>query len=372
MKKILAVALCLSTLTITSAQELKLPAWLNDIKLSGYGIIQFQYSSQENIKANSFNLRMVRVSIDGHLLNHFYWKAQIQFNGNTTNLGSSPRLVDLFAEWQEYNYLRLKVGQFKRPFTFENPMHPIDQGFMSYGQVITRLAGFNDRNGAHPSNGRDIGLQLQGDLIKTQQGRNLLHYQVGVFNGQGINTKDIDQQKDLIGGIWLMPIQGMRIGTFGWTGSYSRKGTWTDAGGNNLSGVRTLQQRRYAFSAEYKSNSYMLRTEYIHSTGDAFKTVYQTADTKDCTLSTDRDEADGIYALAIAPIVKNKLHAKLRYDLYRPTADWSKAKTQYEIGINYEFSHNLKLSGEYAFINDRSLATKHNYNIIDVQFAFRF
>ena len=34
----------------------------------------------------------------------FYWKTQIQFNGNTSTLGSSPRMVDLFAEWQKYEY----------------------------------------------------------------------------------------------------------------------------------------------------------------------------------------------------------------------------------------------------------------------------
>lgn len=44
-----------------------------------------------------------------------------------------------------------------------------------------------------------------------------------MFNGQGINTKDVDNQKDIIGGLWVMPISGMRLGAFGWTGSYARK-----------------------------------------------------------------------------------------------------------------------------------------------------
>ena len=94
---------------------------------------------------------------------------------------------------------------------------------MGVGQSISKLAGFADRAGAHPSNGRDIGLQVQGDLIKNAAGRNLLHYQVGVFDGQGINVKDVDQQKNIIGGIWVMPVEGLRLGCFGWTGSYARK-----------------------------------------------------------------------------------------------------------------------------------------------------
>ena len=207
---------------------------------------------------------MARVSLEGRILDDFYWKSQIQFNGNTSTLGTSPRVVDLFAEWQKYEFAKIKVGQFKRPFTFENPMNPIDQGFMSYSQNVSALAGFNDRAGGHASNGRDIGVQLQGDFLKNSNGRNLIHYQIGVYNGQGINTSDVDEQKDLIGGIWVMPVKGMRIGAFGWTGSYARKGTWTentDGVETTHSGIRKLQQRRYAFSAEYLVNDWTFRSD---------------------------------------------------------------------------------------------------------------
>src|SRR3712207_6960470 len=88
------------------------------------------YSSQENAKSNTFNLRMLRLSLEGRIKEDFYWKAQVQLNGNTSTLGSSPRVVDLFAEWQRYTAIRVKIGQFKRPFSFENPLHPITQGFM--------------------------------------------------------------------------------------------------------------------------------------------------------------------------------------------------------------------------------------------------
>lgn len=374
MKKGLIIALA-SLLSMTaSAQEKKTP-WINNVKLSGYGIVQYQYSGKEGAKANSFSLRLARVSLDGRILNDFYWKAQIQFNGNTSTLGSSPRVVDLFAEWQKYDYFKVKLGQFKRPFTFENPMHPVDQGFMGYSQAVNNLAGFSDRNGAHASNGRDIGLQLQGDFLKNANGRNLLHYQIGVFNGQGINVSDVDQQKDIIGGIWVMPIKGMRIGAFGWTGSYARKGSWTEADGTEKSGTRSLQQRRYAISAEYAANDWTFRSEYVHSTGLAFKTRYQDPDdASDCTLSSNGDKAQGVYALVLAPIIKKKLHAKARYDMYQPSGDASKQKTQYEIGLNYQFTKNLQISSEYALVNDRSISNpdNHNYSMVDIQLSFRF
>lgn len=381
MKKLL-VSLFVACLALTAnAQEkektIKIPDWIHDVKLTGYGMLQYQANGQEGAKSNSFSLRMLRLSLDGRIANDFYWKAQIQFNGNTSTLGSSPRVVDLFAEWQKYPFFMVKAGQFKRPFTFENPMHPIDQGFMSYSQNVSALAGFSDRAGMHASNGRDIGVQIQGDVLKNAKGRALLHYQVGVFNGQGINISDVDQRKDLIGGFWVMPVKGMRIGAFGWTGSYARKGTWTetDANGQQVerTGTRSLSQRRYALSAEYKVNDWTFRSEYIHSTGQAFKTRMQKAEhSGDCTLNPAiGDKADGVYALTIAPIIKKKLYAKARYDMYRSNAEWSKAKTMYEVGVNYLIHKNIQINAEVVRVNDRSLAD-HNYNMADIELDFRF
>ncbi len=386
MKKGIIIALTAMSMTMgVSAQEKKsiqLPTWLSNVKLSGYALTQYQYSGQKGAESNTFNIRMGRLALEGRIAGDFYWKTQLQFNGNTSTLGNSPRMVDLFAEWQKYEFFKVKIGQFKNPFTFENPMNPIDQGFMGYAQNVNKLAGFSDRSGGHASNGRDIGLQFQGDFLKNENGRNLLHYQVGVFNGQGINTKDVDNQKNVIGGIWVMPVKGMRIGAFGWTGSYARKGTWTDehdatytADIQEHSGVRKLSQNRYAFSFEYKANDWTVRSEYIHSTGMAFsKTLNNTNDANatDCNLNNKiGNKAQGVYGLVIAPLVSKKLYAKARYDMYENDGTMGSMKTQYEVGLNYNISKNFTILSEYAFVNDRNLS-KHNYSMADVEVCFRF
>lgn len=385
MKKIASLALAALALTSASAQENtpKLSV-LSDIKFSGYVMSQYQYTGQDSKESNSFNIRMVRMALEGRLMKDFYWKVQLQVNGNTSDLGSSPRMVDAFAEWQKYEAFKIKVGQFKRPFTFENPMHPITQGFMGYSQNVSKLAGFSDRTGEHASNGRDIGVQIQGDLIKNAAGRNLLHYQVGVFNGQGTNHKDVDQRKDVIGGIWVSPVKGLRIGAFGWTGSSARKGTWdvTDANHNVVKnedgsvktqkGVRSLSKNRYAFSAEYAANDWTVRSEYIHSQGYGFTKSLTSGKETDCNVNyAAGDQADGFYALMIAPVISKKLYAKARYDLYRPRAEWGTSRTQYEIGANYWIGKYIMIGAEYARINDRSLA-KPDYNMIDVEFDVKF
>ena len=343
MKKVLLAALMMGATLGAQAQS----EWFQNVKFSGYGMVQYQASDQDAKESNGFNLRLVRMALEGRAHEDFYWKVQMQINGNTYDPDKSStdiRLVDLFGEWQKYEFFKVKAGQFKRPFTFENPMHPITQGFMSYSQNVSKLAGFSDRCGGNASNGRDIGVQIQGDFLKNAEGRNLLHYQVGAFNGEGINQKDKDNRKDIIGGMWVMPIKGMRIGAFGWTGSRAGVG----------------EKNRYALSGEYAQNDWTFRTEYIHSQG------WNAAHTS--------DKADGIYALCIAPIQKNKMHVKARYDLYREGKEWGSSKTMYEIGADYMFTKNLQINLEYARVNDRTIANadKHNYNMVDVELDFRF
>lgn len=405
MKKTIIMALMAAVSVSASAQQkqtIEIPSWLSNVKLSGYGMTQYQYNGQKDAESNSFNIRMARISLEGRIAGDFYWKTQIQFNGNTSTLGSSPRMVDLFAEWQKYEYFKVKIGQFKNPFTFENPMHPIDQGFMGYSQNVSKLAGFSDRAGEHASNGRDIGLQFQGDFLKNANGRNLLHYQIGVFNGQGTNTKDVDQQKNVIGGVWVMPVSGMRIGAFGWTGSYARKGTWNDdeqgniiyekdAAGNSVldkdgkpvketfSGTRNLNQNRYAFSFEYKQDGWTVRSEYIHSTGKAFAksiTNFNDADAKNCNLNEKiGDKAQGVYGLVIAPLAQlpknSRIDVKARYDMYQPNGKSNMQRTQYEAGLNFHIGKRISILTEYALINDKTLA-KHNYSMADAEVCFRF
>lgn len=357
MKKVLLAALMMGATLGAKAQS----EWFQNVKFSGYGMVQYQASDQDAKENNGFNLRLVRMALEGRAHEDFYWKVQMQINGNAFDTKADGkknnmtiRLVDLFGEWQKYEFFKVKAGQFKRPFTFENPMHPITQGFMSYSQNVSKLAGFADRTGEHASNGRDIGLQFQGDFLKNAEGRNLLHYQIGAFNGEGINTGDADNRKDIIGGMWVMPVKGMRIGAFGWTGSRAGVG----------------EKNRYALSGEYAQNDWTFRTEYIHSQG------WNAAHTS--------DKADGIYALCIAPIQKNKMHVKARYDVYREANSWNGfindanqfvggAKTLYEIGADYLFTKNLQINVEYARVNDRTInSDKHSYNMVDVELDFRF
>ena len=339
---------------------IELPAWVKNIKFSGYGMLQYQGEDTEGAHTNSFNLRLARFILDGKI-GDFDWRAQIQ--GTNVKGPGEPtvQLVDLYAEWRKFPEFKIRAGQFKRAFTYENPTNPITQGWYAYAMVINNLSGFGDRTGEKSSGGRDIGIQFSGDLFPNANGRRLFHYQIGVYNGEGINEKDKDNRKDIIGGAWVMPISGLRIGAFGWTGT---RGNMLDP----VTGVtRSVKKNRYAISAEYDKDEYTFRAEYLHSQGWGAAKAGNNVREIDYSKG---DKADGWYVFGIVPVVKSKLHAKARYQTYRSQKEWATSKTMYEIGMNYYFTKNLQLNVEYGLVNERSVHKNHNF--VDVELDFRF
>ena len=345
----------------TEKATVEVPAWVNNIKFSGYGMLQYQGQDPEGNHSNTFNLRLARFILDGKI-GDFDWRAQIQGTNATGPGQPTVQLVDLYAEWRKHPEFKIRAGQFKRAFTFENPTHPITQGWRGYADVINKLSAFGDRTGEKSSGGRDIGIQFAGDLFPNANGRRLFHYQVGIYNGEGVNQKDMDNRKDIIAGAWIMPIKGVRIGAFGWTGS--RGGMLDPITGEK----RSIDKNRYCFSAEYDLNEYTFRAEYIHSQGWGAASPGNNVREIDYSKG---DKADGWYVFGIVPIVKSKLHAKARYQTYRNQKGWATSVNQVECGLNYFFTKNLELHLEYSHVNDRNLA-KHNYNLIDAELDFRF
>ena len=172
MKRLLTAA-CAAIALTGSAQE-QATKWYDNIKFSGYGMLQYQAEDKYEASHNEFNLRLVRGILDGKI-GDFDWRVQIQGTNAKGPGEPTVQLVDLYAEWSKHKEFRIRAGQFKRAFTFENPTHPITQGWYSYANVINSLSGFGDRTGEKSSGGRDIGLQVQGDLFPNASGRRLFH-----------------------------------------------------------------------------------------------------------------------------------------------------------------------------------------------------
>ena len=187
-------------------------------KFGGYIIGSYKYDSESSQHGgDGFGLRLVRVYVDGTVLKDFKYRLQVELNG-------TPHVKDAFVSWSHWKELEVKMGEFKRCFTFENPYNPWDVGFGDYSQLSKKLSGFGDRVGEKSMGGRDLGLQVQGDAFRSKRdGHAQLHYAVAVYNGQGINLRDENLRKDFIGTLQWSPVEDLWIGTFGWAGNWHSK-----------------------------------------------------------------------------------------------------------------------------------------------------
>ncbi len=106
-------------------------------------------------------------------------------------------------------------------------------------------------------NGRDIGIQLGGVLLKN--GNNpLVEYRLGIFNGSGINMADTaNKAKDIAGRLIVNPLKGLSLGASYYNG-------WGKAVKPAAEFVGRSQTRnRFGMEVSYTTARLSLKGEYI-------------------------------------------------------------------------------------------------------------
>ncbi|GEM_PF-1363005 len=140
------------------------------IDLHGYAWARAQSLTRVSDETDvDFSIPVGRLFTNGHLLDH-----RLGFFGQVEFAGSSTRLLDLFAEWRFTEAARLRIGQFRTPYSraFITPLTNLE--LPSRGLVI-------DRFGL----GRDTGLMLSGDLRSKR-----FHYDLAIVNGATVNDRN--------------------------------------------------------------------------------------------------------------------------------------------------------------------------------------
>lgn len=323
----------------------------------GYVIGSYKFDDAAGSRGgDGFGLRLIRLYVDGTVFHDFKYRVQLEVNG-------SPHVKDATLEWVHWKWLQVKVGQFKRAFTFENPYNPWDVGFGDYSQAVKKFAGFGDRVGEASMGGRDLGLQLQGDLLPSKRdGHSQLHYQLAMYNGQGINQKDRNRQKDFIGTIQWSPVKNLWIGAFGWKGNWFSADKGISVDRNRLAVGLKYEEPRTGISA---------RAEYVRSWGHKASDWNVTAQMWKMA-PNGGDKADGWYAALGVPVWRwVKVYAK--YDAYRDYATMGTLHSIYSLSAQAQPHKNLMLQVQYNYNDDKtSAAPERHYNQFWVQTYVRF
>ena len=190
--KLLAVVMAMaSSLTASAQQKNSEIDWTKDftsrITLNGYAQGGWSYQNPNDKQQNAYNLKRTLLWAKARITDRWSFMFMHDFSSVVQEYYTDYRL-------SKGNELTVRFGQFKHSYTMENPMSPTQLELVDvYSQAVLYLAG----EGPDPLNGvnygRDMGLEVYGDLAK-----GLLHYELALMSGQGINRKDQNNQKDFI------------------------------------------------------------------------------------------------------------------------------------------------------------------------------
>lgn len=228
---------------------------LNKIKrhldISGYGQVGYEWS---NDGTSSFYIRRARVSLSGEIFKgragSSDYRLQLDFAG-------SPKILDIYVRYRPFNELGIQMGQFKIPVSIENTDYsPLKLEFIDYSLAVQRLVRMSgDEISGIFSSGRDLGLQLYGGFVD-RGGYNLISYNLAVFNGNGINLRDDNKSKDVVGRLMVRPVKDLVIAGYYQFG----EGTYT-YGEDTFGSYARL--RRYGGGISYDCRDFFVRSEYI-------------------------------------------------------------------------------------------------------------
>lgn len=346
MKRILLLAIsCILVLNQASAQEesagVSVDKVVNTLKerinLSGYG--QFGYTYDDELEAdNSFDVKRIIFMAKGEITEK--WSCFFMYNFN-----SGGTLLEMYTDYKFLPGLSARVGQFKMPFTIESPLSPtVTELINSYSQATNYLAAVG---GSHDpkmggTGGRDAGVMIHGDLFK-----NKLTYHLGAFNGQGINTKDKNSQKDVVGSLMVRPLDWLSIGSSFIKG----KGHALAASPFNpdIQAGDNYTRNRWAAGAVITTKPLSLRSEYLGGKdGDA--------------------KSEGWYATASYHLLP-KFDIIASYDFFNKNKDMGYKQTNYTAGIQYWFYPRCRLQAQYTYKDNK---VDGSSNMIQTQIQVRF
>jgi hypothetical protein len=307
----------------------------NLLRLSGY--TQIRYQVPENA-TSGFDIHRARLILDGDITDHIDYRLQPEF------AGTSPKLLDAYMDYEVGSYLKFTAGQFKIPFSQENLISSSMLETIDRSQVVEALVA-RSKDVIGNQNGRDIGIKAGGNFLRLSD-TYLFEYALALLNGQGIDTTDLNDQKDYVGRLLIHPIKDLSIGGDYYAGRYA------------LASITGSSYERTRIGAElsYIHDPVSLKAEYIRGR-DGSKTTITTR--------------QGWYVQGTCFLLPKKLQGVLKYDAYDPDVNIpDNTSTVYTIGLNWFFTSLTRIQVDYE-IKDVDRATR-NSNLLAAQVQVGF
>ncbi|MBR4533225.1 MAG: porin [Bacteroidaceae bacterium] len=303
----------------------KAPEWAKDvadrIQLHGYAQGGYNYSRKGDTNSNTFEIKRV-----------LFWA-----NAQITDRWSFLFMHDFSSVVQEYytdfritrnKALTVRLGQFKNGLSYENPLSPTAMEAIDvYSEGVTFLTGCGSDPLMGVQYGRDLGLSFFGE---TNNGK--LRYELQIMNGQGINRKDGNNNKDFIGRLEYRPVKGLNLVATGQIG----RGHNILTGGNTsvynptIKNGEDYKRNRWTAGFDYKCDAVKLHGEYLEGyDGDAV--------------------SRGAYLTGSVPLGTPKVEFVGSYDFFNFNTDLGQDQHKVIAGFQYWFFKKCRVQLQYVY-----------------------
>lgn len=306
------------------------------IKIFGYIQPEYNYTFSDPSE-NTFAFRRARIGVRGRVYEDFSYYFMLEASPFIGGVGSAY-LMDAFVTWDKYNWARISVGSFKQPFGLEvstacNALTTIDRAIVSDQLVAPQ---------------RDYGVTVLGGNKYTKFG-----YAVALMNGTGLNTKDNNNKKDIVGRATYKLFDFMTLG-----------GSFRYGYPNNDDDTRTT----FGGEVLFKFNNLHVQGEYIYDEGEYNRAAGGGCGSEPMLLGKKRDGAYGM----IWYDTKWDLQPVFKYEYFDQDTDikdigYSERMT---FGVNYFFNDKIRLQVNYQANIETYLNVDNDKLLAQIQVVF--
>lgn len=286
------------------------------VQLHGYAQGGFNYSHRNGDDTPTFELKRI-----------LFWT-----NAKITDRWSFLFMHDFSSVVQEYytdyrfsnnKALNVRLGQFKNGLSLENPLSPTAMEAIDvYSEGVTYLTGCGSDPLLGVQYGRDLGMSIFGE---TNDG--FLRYEADILNGQGINKKDGNAEKDFIGRLEARPLKGLNIVA---SGQIGRGHAIQESLFNpDIHTGQNYKRNRWTAGFDFKSKGLNLHGEYLEG--------------KDGSVSSR-----GAYLTGSVPVA-NGLEIVGSYDYFNFNTALDMDQHKMIAGLQYWFYQKCRFQVQYVY-----------------------
>ena len=320
----LAVALAVFSSVAAMGQQKKesnTPDWLKDlssrITLNGYAQAGWSYQNPNDKATNAYNLKRTLLWAKARITDRWSFLFMHDFSSVVQEYYTNYRLTRNEA-------LTVRLGQFKNGLSIENPLSPTAMEAIDvYSEGVTYLTGCGSDPLLGVQYGRDLGISVYGE---TDNGK--LRYELDVMNGQGINRKDRNPEKDFIGRLEYRPMEGLNLVA---TGQIGRGHAVATSVYNPAIQVgQNYRRNRWTIGFDYKSKAFNAHGEYLEGKdGSAL--------------------SRGAYITGAVPLGETKCDFVASYDFFNFNTDLNMDQHKAIAGFQYWFYQKCRLQVQYVY-----------------------